>query len=83
MGAVHKVCSLQLDPNFGVPSEVNKKFYLRLTIEKMRPFKAFNKKYLRLYDFSGTNFTAVVNSTNPKTKIQGKIIEIQIIQMHI
>ena len=36
-----------------------KNFYLRLTIEKIRAFMVFTKKYLRSHDRSGTNFTTV------------------------
>ena len=42
--------------------------------------QGFRKKYLKLYARSGTNFTAVVNSTNLKTKIQREINETQIIK---
>ena len=66
-GAVYKVYGLRLGPNFEVRLTAENNFYLRLTAEKMHAFGVFAEKYLRLYGYNGTNFTATVNCTNPKT----------------
>ena len=52
-----------------------KKKYLRLTIEKIHKIAVFTNKYLRLCSSTRTYFTAA----NPKTEMQSKITEIQII----
>ena len=67
---MYRVCALRLDPNLGVRPAAEKNFFFRLTVEKMCGFPVFTDKYLRSYSCSGTNFTAAVNCTNPKTEIQ-------------
>ena len=57
----------------------DKHFYLWLTVEKMHSFEDFAEKYLWPHSCSSTNFTAVVNCTNPETEMQTNIIEIKII----
>ena len=49
----------------------------------MHAFAVFTEKYLRSYGCSSTNFTAIVNWTNPKTEIQIEIVETQIIGIQI
>ena len=68
-------------PNLGVRPAADKSFYLRLTVEKVCVFGVFPEKHLRPYGCISTYFTAAVNCTNPKTKIQSEIIEIQIIEV--
>ena len=58
----------------------DKKFYLRLTINKMHAFAVLTEKYLRPYGWSGTNFTAAVSCTTPNTEIPSEIIETEIIK---
>ena len=43
----------------------------------------FNNKYLWPHGYSNRNLTTAVNSTNPKTEILSKIIEMQIFQIQI
>ena len=76
---MYRVYGLRLGPNYGVGPAADKNFYFRLTIEKMYAFAVFTEKYLRSYNCSGTNFTAAVNCTSPKTELQTKIMEVQII----
>ena len=76
---MYRVYGLRLGPNYGVGPAADKNFYFRLTIEKMYAFAVFTKKYLRSYNCNGTNFTAAVNCTSPKTELQTKIMEVQII----
>ena len=66
---MYRVCGLRMGPKFGVKSAAGKNIYLRLTVEKMRAFAAFTKKYLRPYGWSGSIFTAATNYTNLKTEI--------------
>ena len=77
------VCALLLGSNFGVRLMADKKFYLRLTVEKMHALVVFTEKYLRSKGFSSSNDTATVNCRNPKTEIQIEIIETQIIGKQI
>ena len=71
---MYKVYGLRVSLNFGVrPAAGN--FYLQLTIGKMCAFEVFTKKYLRQYSCNGSNFTAKINCTNPKTEIQSETIE--------
>ena len=49
-------------------------FFWQLTVEKMRAFKVFTKKYLQRYECNDNNFIALINCTNLKTEIQGKFI---------
>ena len=76
---MYRVYGLRLGPNYGVGPAADKNFYFRLTIEKMYAFAVFTEKYLRSYNCNGTNFTAAVNCTSPKTELQTKIMEVQII----
>ena len=78
-----RVCSLRLDPNFGLRQTADNNFYLWLTVEKVHAFAVFTEKYLRSYGCSGTNFMAVINCTNPKTEIQIEIIETEITRIQI
>ena len=55
---MYSVCALLLDPNFGVRLMADKKFYLRLTVEKMHALVVFTEKYLRSKGFSSGNDTA-------------------------
>ena len=64
MGAMYRVCSLLLSPNFVVRLAARNNFYLRLIVMKMHAFVGFNDKYLRLSGSSNTNFTAKFNCTN-------------------
>ena len=48
-GAMYRVCSLQLGLNISVLLPVIKKFYLRLTADKMHTFEVFTEKYLLPY----------------------------------
>ena len=76
---MYRVYGLRLGPNYGVGPAADKNFYFRLTIEKMYAFAVFTEKYLRSYNCNGTSFTAAVNCTSPKTELQTKIMEVQII----
>ena len=49
----------------------------------MYAFAVFAEKYLWSFGCSGTNFTATVNFTNPKSEIQIEIIETQIIGIQV
>ena len=80
---MHRVCGLRLDPNLGVRPAADKKFYLRLTLEKMNASAAFSKKFFRPYGCSDTNFTAVVNITDLKIEIQSQINKTKIIAIQI
>ena len=80
---MYSVCALLLGPNFGVRLMADKKFYLRLTVEKMHALVVFTEKYLRSKCFSSSKDTATVNCRNPKTEIQIEIIETQIIGKQI
>ena len=82
-GVKINVCGLQLGPNFGMRLTAYKNFYLPLTIEKIHVLIVVTKKYLRSYGCSGTNFTAAVRITNPKTGMQIEIIKTQIIAIQI
>ena len=77
--AMHRVYGLRLVSNFGVRPAVDKNFNLRLTVENMDAVAVFTEKYLQPCNSSGINFTADVNCTNPKTEMQTKIIDIQLI----
>lgn len=81
--AIYMVSGFRLCTNTGIRTASNKNFYLRSTFHKMCAFAVSTKKYLRLYGFSGTNFTAAVNCTDPNTKTDSKIIEIEIIKEQI
>ena len=61
--------------SWSVASDWQKKKYLRLTIEKIYKITVFTNKYLRSCSSTRTYFTAA----NPKTEMQSKITEIQII----
>ena len=61
---MYKDCGLQVGLTFGVRPVAGKKFYLRLTVEKMRAFVVFIKKYLLSPDRSGTNFAAAGKCEN-------------------
>ena len=74
---------LRLGPNFVVRLAAEKNFYLQLTVEKKHAFAFFNNKYLWPHGYSNRNLTTAVNSTNPKTEILSKIIEMQIFQIQI
>ena len=52
-----------------------KRFYLRLTVEKMHAFTVFTEKYLWPYRCSSTCFMGVVNCKSPETDVQSEIIE--------
>lgn len=52
-------------------------------VEKMQTLAILNNKYLRPYGFSGTNFAATVNYTNPETGILIEIMEIKVIGIQI
>ena len=80
---MYRVFGLQLGSDFGVRLAADNIFYLQLTVEKMHAFAVFSKKYLWSYGCSGTNFTAAVNCTNPKTEMQIEIIETNHAQMPI
>ena len=80
---MYRVCALRLAPTFGVWPTTDNKFFLRLTDEKMGTFPVSTKNYLRPYGCNGTYFTATVNCTNQKTKIQREIIEIEIIEIQV
>ena len=82
-GGYDRVCDLQLGRNNGVRPVADKKFYLRLPVDKMDAFTPFTYKYLGPYDCSRTSFTAAVNCTNPNTEIPTEIIEIEIIEAKI
>ena len=69
---MYKVCGLPLGPYFVVQLTAEKNFYLRLTIEKMRPFAVFTEKYLGSYGCKGTIFTATLNYRNLKLKYKLK-----------
>ena len=75
---MYKVCSLRLGPNFRVCSAADKKFYLRLTVEKMCGFAVFTDKYSSPCGCSGTNFTVLVYYKNSKSEMKSEIIKIQI-----
>ena len=75
-GVMYRVCSLQLCPNIAVRPAIIRKFYLRLTVDKMHTSEVFNKKYLRSYRCSSTSITVTVNCTNLNIEIHGGIIEI-------
>ena len=83
MGAMYRVCSLQLGLNFVVRLVAEKNFYLRLMFEKTHAFAVFNDKSIQPYGCSDTSFTATVNCTNLKTEILCEIIERQIIGTQI
>ena len=62
---------------------LEKKNYLRLTVEEIRAFAAFTNKNLELWGCSGTNFTATVNNTNPKTETTSENIETKSIKIQV
>ena len=72
---MYSVCALLLDPNFRVRLMADKKFYLRLTVEKMHALVVFTEKYLRSKGFSSGNDTATINCRNPKTEIKLKSLK--------
>ena len=72
-GFIHKVCGLQLGPNFGVRPAADKDFYLRLTVTKMLTFVVFTDKCLRLCACSDPNFTVVVYYKNLKTEVKSEM----------
>ena len=49
----------------------------------MHTFAGFSEEYLQSFGCSDVNCTAVVKCANLKTKIQGEIIEIEIIEIQI
>ena len=61
-------------PKFWCAASGWQEFLLQLTVEKMRVFEVFTKKYLQRYGCNDNNFTALINCTNLKTEIQGKFI---------
>ena len=69
---MHKIDGLQPTLDFGV--RLVKDFLLQLTVEKIRAFEAFTKKYLQRYGCNDNNFTALFNCTNLKIEIQSKVI---------
>ena len=75
---MYRVCGFRLVLNIGVRPAADKKFYLRLTVDKMHAFAVLTEKYLRPYGGSDTNFAAAVNCTNPTNEIKSEIIEAQI-----
>ena len=77
---MYKLCGLRIGPNIGVGPVIDKKFYLRLAADKRHSFAVSAAKYLRPCGCSGTNFTAMVNCTNPYTEIQNEITDIEIIE---
>lgn len=58
----------------------DKKFYMRLMVDKMRRLALLTENYLRPTAICGTNFTAAVNCTNLTTEILSEIMEIEIIE---
>ena len=76
-GIMYSVFRSRVGPNFGVQPAADKKFYLRLTVKKIRAFAVFTQKYLRLYSCGDTKFTAAANCEYPKTEIHKGAIEIQ------
>ena len=80
---MYGVCNLRLSSNSLVRLTGDKIFYLRLTVEIICALVVFTKIYLRSYSCSGTNITAAVNCTSPKTEVQSKTIEIQTIEIQI
>ena len=82
-GAMYRVCSLQLGLNISVLLPVIKKFYLRLTADKMHTSEVFAEKYLLPYGSSSTSITTTVNCTNPNTEIHSEIIEVEIFKTQI
>lgn len=78
---MNRVCCLRLGPNFELQPPTDKIFYLRLRVEKMYVFKSLTKIYLRSCGCNGTNFAAAVNCACPKTGIQRKITDKQIIEI--
>ena len=83
MRAMDGNCGLWQDLNTGVQPAADKKFYLRLTIDKMHVFVDFTDKYLQSYGYSATNFRFAINCSNPNAEVQSKIIEIDIIETEI
>ena len=79
---MNRVCSLQ-GTNIGVQPTADRKFHLRLTVDKMHAFAIFTKKYLRSYGSNGTNFTTAVNCSNRNTEVQNEFIEIEIMEAQI
>ena len=79
MGAMYRVFALRLAPNFEVPSAADKKFYLQLTVRKLRVPVVLTKKYLRLDDYSDTNLTAAVDCENRKIETLSGIIDTKIV----
>ena len=79
MGAMYRVCSLLLSPNFVVRLATGNNFYLRLIVQKIHAFVGFNDKYLRSSGSSNTNFTAKFYCRSARTEILSEIIETQII----
>ena len=73
---MYRFCGLRLGPNLGMRPAADKKFYLRLTVQKMHTFVLFTEKYLRPCGCSGTNVTAAVNCAN-----QSEITDIEIIEI--
>ena len=49
-------------------------------VNKMHAFVVFSENYLRPYQWSSTNFTAVVNDLNPKTETESEIFEREIVK---
>ena len=80
-GVMYRGCSLRLGTDIGVRPAADKKFRLRLTVNKMHTFAVFTKRYLRPYGNSGTNFMAAVKWANPNTETKNKIIDTEIIEM--
>ena len=74
-GIMYRVCHLRLDPDFGVWSGADKKFYLLLTV--------FTEKCLQSRSCIGINFMTSVNCRNPKTEMQSEIIKMQVIEIQI
>ena len=73
---MYRFCGLRLGPNLGMRPAADKKFYLRLTVQKMHTFVLFTEKYLRPCGCSDTNVTAAVNCAN-----QSEITDIEIIEI--
>ena len=73
---MHRVYGFRVaaNPKFRGAASGWLEFLLQLTVEKMRAFQVFRKKYLQRYGCNGDNFTAPINFTNPKTAIQSKVI---------
>ena len=78
MGAMFAVYGLRLVANLAMGPVADKKLYFWLTVAKMHAFVVFTKKYVRSYGCNGTNFTATINFTSPKSELQSEILEIQI-----